>query len=163
MSYTWQLPGPPGAGGSTAPSSTPAVTARSRLGGMLDQYIDPITLDYVDTTNGEWYETADSRTIVMIMIETELEQSYTAPGDGTAIAEMFRRGDPVTPSLVASDIRRAMSILAAAGVISDFTIRVEESPGVVLVDAAGRFAPELHYIDLATGSPVDLVLAPFQG
>lgn len=139
----------------------PPVTARALRGAALDQYLDPITLDYVDTPNGEWLETADSRTIVLIMLETELEKSFSAPGDGTRIKEFFANGDPVTVGFVESEYRRAMGILEAAGVISDFSITSTDSDGKLLVDAKrGRYCPLLRWIDLATGSPVDLAYAP---
>jgi hypothetical protein len=138
------------------------VSSRAALGGLFDQYLDPITLDYVDTDDGEWLEVPDSRTLVMIMIDTRLNRSYSAPGDGTRIAELLEAGDPVTPSVVVSEISRAMGILAAAGVITSFSMRTTESDGSLLVDESGRFAPELNWIDLATGSPIDLVYTPFQ-
>lgn len=139
------------------------VTARpSKLAGFLDQYLDPITLDYVDTDDGEWLETPDSRTLVMIMIDMRLGRSYSAPTDGTRIAELLEQGDPVTPAIVVSEVTRAMTALAISGVLSNFSIRTTETDGSLLVDESGRFSPELSWIDLATGSPIDLVYTPFQ-
>lgn len=145
----------------TPPSITQSATPRTLRGGALDMLLDPVTLDFIDTPDGEWRETADSRTIVLIMLETELARSYSAPGDGTRLKEFFEAGEPVTASFVESEYRRAMRILEAAGVITDFTMRSVDDKGNLLVDArTGRFTPELHWIDLATGSPVDLVYAP---
>lgn len=140
----------------------PVLTERNQsiLRGLLDQYLDPITLDYVDTDDGEWLETPDSRSIVMIMIETQLGRSYSAPGDGTRIAESFESGDPVTPLFVVSEVTRVMTALAAAGVLTDFSIRSKDEDGNDLVDVNGRFSPELRWTDLASGSPVDLVYTP---
>lgn len=131
-------------------------TSRSELGGSLDQLIDPVTLDYVDTDNGEWSETADSRTLVMCMLEMRLGKSYSAPRDGTAIKELLERGEPVTPSIVVAETDRAMSLLVTEGLIEDVTIATDK-------DETGRFVLVLHWRDLANGSPVDLVYAPFQG
>lgn len=138
-----------------APVVTPA---RGALRGLYDQYLDPITLDYVDTDDGEWLETADSRTLVMIMIDTRLGKSYSAPTDGTRIAELLERGEPVTPGLVVAELLRVLGILEKAGVVTAVSVEDSEgSPPRLLVDEAGRFSPVLHWIDLATGSPVDVV------
>ena len=131
-------------------------TARSALGGALDQLLDPITLDYVDTDGGDWQETADSRTLVMCMLEMRLGKSYSAPQDGTAIKDLLERGEPVTAAVVIADTDRAMAILVAEGLIEDVTIATD-------TDEVGRFVLVLHWRDLASGSPVDLVYAPFQG
>lgn len=131
-------------------------TSRGALGGSLDQLIDPVTLDYVDTPDGEWEETADSRSLVMIMLEMRLGKSYSAPGDGTEIKDLLERGEPVTPAVVVADVERAMSILVADGILEDVTVGTD-------TDETGRFVLVLHWRDLASGSPVDLVYAPFQG
>lgn len=131
-------------------------TSRSALGGSLDQLLDPVTLDYVDTDDGEWQETADSRTLVMCMLEMRLGSSYSAPQDGTEIKAMLERGDPVTPAIVVADVERAMGLLVAEGLIEDVTTGTD-------TDEAGRFVLVLHWRDLANGSPVDLVYVPFQG
>lgn len=149
-----------------AAAGTELITRAGVAGAVLDQFLDPITLDFVDTDDGEWLETADSRTIVIIMIEMRLGKSYSSPADGTRIAAAFEDGEPVTTGFVVTEITRAMGILEAAGVLTDFSIRVTEdgtADGQVLVDETGRFTPELRWIDLATGSPVDLVYAPFGG
>jgi hypothetical protein len=159
--YSWRLPSPPGSGGTPSSSSPSSATPASRLGGLLDQEIDPATLDFIDTDDGEWSETADSRSIVMIMIDTHLGKSYSAPGDGTRIAELLEAGEPVSTSVVVADVSRAMRILEADGVISGFSMRATDDDGDELLDQkTGRFSPELRYTDLATGSPVDLVLSP---
>ncbi len=139
---------------SFALANTP--TSRSALGGALDMLLDPVTLDYVDSDDGEWKETADSRTLVMIMIEMRLGGSYSAPEDGTEIKAMIERGDPVTPAIVVAECERAMGVLVRDGLIEDVTLATD-------TDEAGRFVLVLHWRDLASGSPVDLVYVPFQG
>lgn len=161
--YSWQLPGPPSGVGGPGGAAGSSATTRTALGGLLDQEIDPVTLDYIDTDDGAWSDTADSRSIVMAMIDIELGTSYSAPGDGTRIAELLRAGTPVTPAVVVAEVTRAMAILAADGIIADFSIRATETDGTLLVDESGRFSPELRWTDLATGSPVDVVFTPFQG
>lgn len=139
-------------------------TTRAQMGGALtDQLLDPVTLDYVDDGEGGWLETADSRTMVMIQLEKMLGRSITAPEDGTMIREWFELGDPVTPALVAAEVTRAMRLLELAGLISDFAIRIADDNGEDLVDDNGRFSPVLTWTDRATGNPVDLTYAPFEG
>jgi hypothetical protein len=141
----------------------PVSSRESNLGGLFDLYLDPVTLDYIDTEDGEWYETPDSRTLVMCMLEIELGTSYSEPRDGTRVRELLRRGTPVTPATVVAEVNRAMGILATASILSDFSIRTTDERGHLLVDETGRFSPNLRWTDLATGSPIDLVFTPFQG
>ncbi len=159
-SFSWRLPGPPTGDSSPSNSATQNPTLRALRAGLLDQLLDPMTLDYVDTDDGEWEETADSRTTVLIMLETELEKSYSAPGDGTRIKEAFERGDPVTVGFVESEYKRAFGVLEKAGVLTGFSMRSTDERGKPLVDHRGRFSPVLSWTDLATGSPVDLTYAP---
>lgn len=135
-------------------------TPRSKLGGLLDQLLDPMTLDYVDSADGEWVETADSRTIFLIMAETRLGKSYGAPGDGTLIGDKLESGEPVTVGFVVAEYRRIAAILTAAGVLSDYSITTQDEHGHDLVDVNGRFSPIHHWTDLATGTAVDLVYSP---
>lgn len=133
-------------------------TPAAGLAGQLDMLIDPVTLDYVDTDNGEFAETADSRTAMMIQLELEFGASPFDPGDGTRLAEMRRAGDPVTPEIVQSESLRAAGLLASSGTISDLRVSVRDDRGDLFVDGSGRFQPRLSWRDLASGSPVDSVL-----
>lgn len=137
-------------------------TPKTRLGGLLDQLLDPITLDYVDAPDGSWTETADSRTIFVIMARTRLGKSYLAPGDGTRIDEELETGDPVTPEFVQAEYQRIAQILTRDGVMSNFQIAVRDENGDPIVDEDGTFSPQMSWIDLATGSPVDNVTTPIR-
>lgn len=155
MTYTWLLPSP----GPIAPSpSTTAAllqaTGRTSLGGMLDQLIDPTTRDYVDDVDGSWVETADSRTLVMIMIEMRYGEDFYAPEDGTRVKSMLESGDPVTPELAIAETVRALGILEGVGFISDVVVTSD-------FDQTGRFTIVCLWKDLASGSPVDLSYVPF--
>lgn len=158
--YYFGLGSPPGASsGIFVSNSVPTPTVRTRLGGLYDQLLDPMTLDFIDTPDGEWEETADSRTIVLIMLEMRLGRSYSAPNDGTRIHELLEDGEPVTVSTVEAECRRAMGILQNAGDITDFSMVSTDDDGNPRVDNRGRFSPELRYTDLASGSPVDTSVA----
>jgi hypothetical protein len=137
--------------------------ARTVLAGLLDQEIDPISLDYVDTDDGEWAETADSRSIVMCQLDLELGKSITTPGDGTDIKAKLESGDPLTTSFVEAEIRRALAVLEAAGIIGSVRVNGRDENGDQLVDETGRAAFELQWIDVATGSPVDDIYRPLGG
>lgn len=157
MSYSWYLPSPPALVPSPgSPAAVLMAQVRSALGGLYDMVIDPITLDYVDTEDGEWLESADSRTLVMIMLEMRFGEDYAAPGDGTRIKALLESGDPVTADLVLAETMRVMNILVDAGVVADVTAKDD-------VDETGRFTLVLNWRDLASGSPVDLNYTPFQG
>ena len=154
-SYSWRLPAPPAA---EAPTPTAAALlqaiAKTPLGASLDMLIDPISLDYVDTDDGEWLETSDSRTLVMIMIEMRLGEDFFAPEDGTRVKALFETGDPVTEEIAVAETLRAMGLLADAGIVSDVSANYDR-------DETGRLTISLLWRDLASGSPVDLVYVPF--
>lgn len=162
MSYSWSLPASVTPSPGTSISSSTAST-RTVLGGLLDQEVDPITRDFIDTDNGEWSETPDSRSIVLCQLELELGKSYSTPGDGTTIAAAFAAGDPITSAFVESEVRRSLGILEAAGVIGSLEVNWRDDNGRQLVDEAGRAVFELSWIDLATGSPVEDVYRPLGG
>jgi len=128
--------------------------------GAFDMMLDPVSLDFVRTDGGEWAETADSRATVMIMLELELGASPFDPGDGTRLRALRRVGDPITPEVIQSDVLRAGGVLVADGVISDLSVDVRDTAGDALVDESGRGAVQLHWRDLASGSPVDASFSP---
>lgn len=148
----------PGPGGTSLAALGP--TPAGDLAGRLDMLIDPATLDFVRTANGEWAETADSRTKMLLMMELELGASPFTPADGTRIAEFRRLGDPITPEFLQSEARRAGQLLVQAGVVSDLVVAVRDQHGEVLRDLAGRAVVFLTYRDLASSSPVELILQP---
>jgi len=159
----------PGAAGIGTPavisgSLSSIATGRSDLGANLDQLIDPLTLDYVDTDDGEWLETADSRTMVMCQIEMRLGEDFAAPDDGTRIKALLEDPDfIVTPAVVVAETRRALQVLVDAGIIGELDFgATEDTHGNMIVDEAGRFVLALSWRDLASGSPVDLVYSPFE-
>lgn len=160
MSYSWILPSP---AAPAASSGTSTASARPVLAGLLDQEIDPISRDFIDTDDGAWSETADSRSIVLCQLELELGKSYNTPGDGTSIRERLESGDPVTTAFVESEVRRALAILEGLGIIGGLQVNGRDDQGRQLLDEAGRAVFELHYLDLATGSPVDVDYRPLGG
>lgn len=158
MSYSFDLPGslspPPSPSGLSSPSSA---SNRAILGAVYDQEVDPVGYDFIDTDDGEWRETPDSRSIVLCQLEIELGGSIFTPEDGTRIAERLRAGDPLTTAFVEAELGRALGVLEAASVVSAVRVNGRDRNGRQLYDEAGRPVFELHYIDLATGSPVDEV------
>lgn len=144
-------------GGSSLESLGP--TPLSLLGGLGDQLIDPATLDYVRTENGEWAETADSRTIMMIQLDTEIGASPFDPQDGTAIKQMLRDGD-LTEDVVLAETRRAAGILQAEGILSNLSVTIRDSDGNLLLDDKNRLQVRMSWQDLASGSPVSQTFIP---
>jgi hypothetical protein len=161
VSYSWILPGSSSPPTSTPePSTGPSTASAAILGGVYDQEIDPVSLDFIDTDDGAWSETQDSRSIVMCQLDIELGSSYSFPGDGTDIRRRLESGDPLTPSIVIADIRRAMGVLASVGVLTLLDVQGVDADGDQLVDEVNRPIFLLSWIDLATGSPVDAVYRP---
>lgn len=130
------------------------------VGAGLDQLIDPVSLDYVRTENGEWAETADNRTTMMVMLEMELGASPFDPFDGTRLKALLRSGDPVTPDEIKAETERAGGILVRDGVIADLSVQVRDSSGQTFLDQSGRPAALVRWRDLASGSPIDIIFIP---
>lgn len=126
---------------------------------QTDMLIDPVTLDYVLTADGAWAETADSRTLVMLMLELELGASPFDPQDGTTMAARRRAGDPVTADEIEAEALRVGDILRREGLIADFEATTTDAAGNLLRDTAGRLIVALSWRDLASGSPVDLAVS----
>lgn len=164
MSYSWDLPSTPNVP-APAPSglTTSSAAIRTVLAGLLDQFLDPVTRDYVKTDDGEWLETPDSRTLVFCFLETELGKSFSAPGDGTEIKAKIESGDPLTTAGVEADIRRAMAVLEAAGITGSPEVTGRDEDGEQLLDESKRAVFLLSWIDLATGSPIEAVFRPLGG
>lgn len=163
MSYSWDLPEAPSPSAPASGASTSSRSLRTTFGGLLDQEIDPLTLDFIDTDDGEWSETPDSRSIVLCQLELELGRSYNTPGDGTRIREQLESGDPITTAFVESEVRRALAVLEALGTIGSVQVTGRDGKGEQLVDETGRATFQLTWIDLATGSPVEDVYRPLGG
>lgn len=145
----------PGSSG-TSPAALGQVIGSSQT--ATDMLIDPVTLDYVRTSTGEWAETADSRTIMMLMLELELGASPFDPADGTTIGARRRDGDPVTTDEIEAEALRIGDLLQRDGLIADFAATVTDAAGNLLRDEAGRLVVALSWRDLASGSPVDLAI-----
>lgn len=148
----------PGPGGSSLSSLNP--TPPGAHPGGMDQLIDPVTLDYVRTANGEWAETSDNRTSMLIMLETEFGASPFDPEDGTVIKEVIRSGEPLSPEQLQAEMVRAGQLLAADGVISGHAVQVRDEDGEALTDERGGAVVIHRWNDLAAGSPINLVYRP---
>jgi len=162
MPYSWSLPSSSPAAPEPS-SSTSSSSARPVLEGLLDQEIDPITLDFIDTADGAWSDTPDSRSLVLCQLEIELSKSYSTPGDGSEIKARLESGAPLTTAFVEADIRRSLAVLEAAGIIGSVRVSGRDDKGKQKYDETGRAVFELDWIDLATGSPVDATYRPLGG
>jgi hypothetical protein len=135
-------------------------TPARRGGAATDQLIDPVTLDYVRTANGEWAETADQRTKVLIALSVRLNRSPYDPADGTTIADTIERGDPITPEYLQAETLRAMQPLVDNAEIADLLIKVRDSGNRALRNANGAAVVKTQWRDLSSGSPVELTFTP---
>lgn len=144
--------------------ATPALLAQitPQLGppGGLDYYIDPVTRDYVRTTDGDWLLTADSRTAVFLMHSLEYGASPFTPGDGSVVPALLRDGEPITADILRSDAVRIGQVLARDGVLTDMVVTVRDAAGGDLVDQNGRQVVYEQWVDLASGTPIDAFYTP---
>lgn len=125
-----------------------------------DRMIDPVTRDYVRTANGQWAETADSRTKVFIALSIELGASPFDPEQGTQIPERLRSGIGMTPDFLQAETVRVFEDLRRESVLTDQTIAVRDSDGKPLTDVTGRLSCRTQWADLASGRPVESTFTP---
>lgn len=130
-------------------------TTPNAFGGQLDQLINPVTLDYVRTVDGEWQQTADSRTIMLIGLSVRLGQSPFDPGDGTAIYELMRQGELVSPEMLQSEVLRVGQIFTTEGILADLLVAVRDEHQQPLIDETGGSVVRTSWRDLASGSPIN--------
>jgi hypothetical protein len=126
----------------------------------IDRLIDPVTRDYVRTPNGEWAETADNRTTVLIAFSIPIGESAFDPEQGTAIRQRIRSGFGLSPEFLRSESERVGAQLARHGVLADLQVTVRDADKRPLVDQAGRQAVKLQWRDLSSGSPATTTITP---
>lgn len=160
------IPAPPSSGGSGF-SFVPSGRSLAALGatpativGNLDRLLDPITRDYLRTNTGEWAETADSRTTVLIAMSVPVGESPYDPDQGSAIAARIKAGLGLSPEFLRAETVRVFEGLVRANVLSDVQITVRDQDGEPLRDSAGLQAVRTEWRDLSSGSPATLTLAP---
>jgi len=146
----------PPSGGSSLDVLGP--TGPNNLSTGMDQLIDPVTRSYVRTSNGEWAETADARTTILIALSIELETSPYDPGHGSAVPERMRSGDIGADDLidfVQNDYVRILNDLVDEGIIASPQVQVRDpQTGKPLVSGDGRLLVRITAFDLASGSPI---------
>ena len=123
---------------------------------FFDQAIDPITRDFTDTDTGDWDETEDSRTAVLMQLEIRLNEWAGDPSAGSRIHAMLEDTTPTTAEAIRDEALRALQVLVDEGMIDGLAITIDQ-------DELGRATFVLYYKDRASGRAVDLVYSPFGG
>lgn len=155
--FTWNVPSPPSSAPSIGTSSTGGPTGGGVLAqGALNLVIDPITRDLIDTDDGWFLESTDSRTTVLWQLEAAYQAWWGDSTSGSRVHAIIRGEEPATPEDVRDEALRALQELVADGIISDLAV-------VLDTDEAGRVALILNYRDRASGNLVDLAYVPFGG
>jgi phage gp46-like protein len=124
--------------------------------GSLSLVIDPITRDLIDSADGWFVESTDSRTMVLFQLESTYQAWWGDPTSGSRIRALLRGDEPATAQDVADETLRALQPLVDDGIISDLTVGTD-------VDEAKRTVILLTYRDRTSGRPVDLAYVPFGG
>jgi hypothetical protein len=157
-SFPFSFPSPFGSGFSFVPDAGGGLAALqfnapNIHASGVDRLLDPNTLDYVRTENGEWAETADNRTTVLIALSVRHGRSPYDPDQGSTIAERIESGFGLTPEYLRSETERVMSGLERNGILSGTVVTTRDLDGAPLRDSAGRLAVKLDWRDLSSGSP----------
>lgn len=120
----------------------------------LDILIDPRTLDFVDTANGEWQEVDDSRTAVMCQLDSREGAWWGDPSAGTRNAEILESDLPTIEDLTDST-KRGLQALQAAGVITTSQLSILEED-----TARGYASLYIAWVDRKSTRPADLAYSP---
>ncbi len=129
---------------------------RARTFGLFDQEIDQDTHDYIDTDDGAWSETEDSRTAVMLQLEIEYGRCWWDPDAGSRLNELLTSDVPTDADTLAVEVRRALGVLVGEGIIADLVVEVAG-------EEVGTVELHLSYTDRASGSTVDGSYNPYGG
>ena len=151
--YSWILPSAPleSAGGGGLASPSPGEPALP--GGGADLALDPVTKDAIDTDDGAWLETNDSRTSVLQQLEIEKDAWWVDSSAGSTIAALLRSGEPVTEAALVDAVLTALQPLVVDGLITDLVVEPDR-------DEVGRIVIVLAYRDRA-GLGRELIYSPF--
>lgn len=154
--FLWKLPaglaGVPG----PAPNATDPGGAGVIATGALDLVFDPISEDLIDAPDGSFVESTDSRTAVLLQMESTFLAWWGDPFSGSRIAELLSGDEPGDINDVRDEALRVLQPLVTDGILSDLTVTLD-------VDEAGRNVVLLNYTDRAGGRPIDLAYVPFGG
>jgi hypothetical protein len=126
----------------------------------LDRLIDPVTGDYVRTENGEWTETQDSRTIMLIAMSVRLGRSAFDAHHGTSIQDRVEAGSLTSPEFILAESARVGGDLADEGTLSNLIVTIRDRDGRLLRDENGKLTVNMQWRDLASGSPVQTTFTP---
>lgn len=124
--------------------------------GAADLVIDPITRDFIDSDDGGFIESSDSRSAVLCQLDADYNAWWGDAQQGSRIRAILSGEEPGTITDVADEAQRALQLLVGEGLISDLTVVTDR-------DESGRGAVLLSYTDRASGGLVDLAYVPLGG
>lgn len=124
--------------------------------GALSLVIDPITRDLIDSDDGWFVESTDSRTAVLFQLECTYGAWWGDPTAGSKARAIIRGEEPANPQDLADETLRALQPLINDGIISELSVRTD-------TDEAKRAVVLINYRDRTSGRPVDLAYVPFGG
>lgn len=119
-----------------------------------DIVIDPRTLDFVDTADGEWLESDDGSTAVMCQLEARENAWWGDPPSGTQNKAILE-SELATVDALTNSTTRGLRALQAGGVISDAALRVLEED-----NARGYASLYITWTDRRSTRPADLAYSP---
>lgn len=124
--------------------------------GALSLVIDPITRDLIDSSDGWFVESTDSRTIVLFQLECTYQAWWGDAKAGSRVRAIIRGEDPATPQDLSDEVLRALQPVVDEGIISDLVVRLD-------TDENKRVVVLITYRDRTSGRLVDLSYVPFGG
>lgn len=156
-SYTWIVPTPPFAGPTSGTSSASGPTGGGAIAnGAMSLVIDPITRDLIDSDDGWFVESTDSRTAVLFQLESTYLAWWADPATGSRLRALISGENPGGILEVRDETLRAMQPLVDDGIISEISVTDD-------VDEVKRPVILLNYRDRSSGQLVDLAYVPFGG
>jgi len=125
-------------------------------GSALDFVFDPKTEDLIESEDGWFLESADSRTPVTLELGSHFDAWWGEGGRGSRLAQMISGEERVEPPAVVDEILRCMQVFVDEGIIEDLLVASDE-------DANGKIVFTIDYTDRTSGTPQSAALTPMGG
>lgn len=152
---TWSfvVPSLPAPASPVGPTGSSIATTVFRAGAAFDLAIDPMTLDFIDADDGTWVETTDSRTMVIMQIESTLNAWWGDATAGSRLHAILSNATEQDVKSIVDELKRCLQPLVNDSVIETLNVSSD-------VDEAGRPVLLMTYTDRSTGRLLDLKYVP---
>lgn len=129
-------------------------------GTALDFVFDPSTRDLIESDDGWFVESSDTRTPVLFELEDDFNTWWGEARRGSRLRQMLKSGEPLNPEDVRDELLRCMQLFVSEGMIEDLLVSIDEED---LGNGKRRTVFVIDYTDRLSGTPQSATLIPMGG